>query len=111
GLVDGELVLHGPDQDIHSGSFGGAVPNPATVLARIVAALHDEDGHIAIPGFYEGVAPLTDRERALFAELPFDEDAWLRTAFSHATAGESGHTTLERIWARPTAEVNGIGGG
>ncbi|NJA56654.1 M20/M25/M40 family metallo-hydrolase [Streptomyces sp. NEAU-H3] len=111
GLVDGELVLHGPDQDIHSGSFGGAVPNPATVLARIVAALHDEDGHVAVPGFYEGVAPLSARERALFAELPFDEDAWLRTAFSHATAGESGHTTLERIWARPTAEVNGIGGG
>ncbi|MET8556646.1 dipeptidase [Streptomyces sp. NPDC004959] len=111
GLVDGELVLHGPDQDIHSGSFGGAVPNPATVLARIVAALHDEDGRVAVPGFYEGVAPLSARERALFAELPFDEDAWLRTAFSHATAGESGHTTLERIWARPTAEVNGIGGG
>ncbi|EGJ74851.1 putative peptidase [Streptomyces sp. Tu6071] len=111
GLVDGELVLHGPGQDIHSGSFGGAVPNPATVLARIVAALHDEDGHVAVPGFYEGVAPLSARERALFAELPFDEDAWLRTAFSHATAGESGHTTLERIWARPTAEVNGIGGG
>jgi acetylornithine deacetylase/succinyl-diaminopimelate desuccinylase-like protein len=66
---------------------------------------------VAVPGFYDGITPLTDRERELFAELPFDEAQWLRTAKSHATHGEAGHTTLERIWARPTAEVNGIGGG
>ncbi|MGW0549350.1 dipeptidase [Streptomyces altiplanensis] len=111
GVADCEIELYGPDQDIHSGSFGGAVPNPATVAARLVAALHDEDERIAIPGFYDGVVELTDRERELFAELPFDEAEWLRTAKSRATLGEAGHTTLERVWARPTAEVNGIGGG
>ncbi|MFH8488506.1 dipeptidase [Streptomyces longisporoflavus] len=111
GLADCEIELRGPDQDIHSGSFGGAVPNPATAAARLVAALHDEHARVAVPGFYEGVSELTDRERELFAELPFDEESWLRTAKSHATHGEAGHTTLERIWARPTAEVNGIGGG
>ncbi|MGC5346152.1 dipeptidase [Streptomyces sp. DT171] len=111
GLAECEIELYGPDQDIHSGSFGGAVPNPATAAARLVAAMHDADERVAIPGFYDGVAELTDAERALFAELPFDEAAWLRTARSHATAGEAGHTTLERVWARPTAEVNGIGGG
>ncbi|MFD3561013.1 dipeptidase [Streptomyces sp. NPDC058686] len=111
GLADCEIELHGPDQDIHSGSFGGAVPNPATAAARLVAALHDDHARVAVPGFYDGITPLTDRERELFAELPFDEAQWLRTAKSHATHGEAGHTTLERIWARPTAEVNGIGGG
>lgn len=111
GVADCEIELYGPDQDIHSGSFGGAVPNPATVAARLVAALHDEDEHVTIPGFYDGIVELTDRERELFAELPFDEAEWLRTAKSRATLGEAGHTTLERVWARPTAEVNGIGGG
>ncbi|QFR95614.1 dipeptidase [Streptomyces tsukubensis] len=111
GLAECEIELRGPDQDIHSGSFGGAVPNPATAVAGLVAALHDEDGRVAVPGYYDGVVPLTDEERELFAELPFDEARWLRTAKSYATAGESGHTVLERIWARPTAEVNGIGGG
>ncbi|WP_369215030.1 M20/M25/M40 family metallo-hydrolase, partial [Streptomyces flavofungini] len=111
GLAECEITLHGPDQDIHSGSFGGAVPNPATEAARLVAALHDEDGRVAVPGFYEGITELTDRERELFAELPFDEERWLRTAKSHGTRGEAGFTTLERVWARPTAEVNGIGGG
>ncbi|MFE6892808.1 dipeptidase [Streptomyces sp. NPDC057694] len=111
GLADCEIELYGPDQDIHSGSFGGAVPNPATAAARLVAALHDEHARVAVPGFYDGIVELTDRERALFAELPFDEEQWLRTAKSHATSGEAGLTTLERIWARPTAEVNGIGGG
>ncbi|MYV54326.1 dipeptidase [Streptomyces sp. SID3212] len=111
GLADCEIELYGPDQDIHSGSFGGAVPNPATVAARIVASLHDADERVAVPGFYDGVTPLTDEERALFAALPFDEERWLRTAKSHGTLGEAGHSTLERIWARPTAEVNGIGGG
>ncbi|MFB7912724.1 dipeptidase [Streptomyces sp. NPDC056061] len=111
GLAECEIELHGPEQDIHSGSFGGAVPNPATAVARLVAALHDADGRIAIPGFYDGVTELTDAERALFAELPFDEATWLRTAKSRAASGETGYSTLERVWARPTAEVNGIGGG
>lgn len=111
GLAECEIRLHGPAQEIHSGSFGGAVPNPATAAARLVAALHDEHARVAVPGFYDGVVELTDRERALFAELPFDEESWLSTARSTATHGEAGYTTLERIWARPTAEVNGLGGG
>ncbi|WP_434596171.1 dipeptidase [Streptomyces sp. A5-4] len=111
GVADCEIELYGPDQDIHSGSFGGAVPNPATVAARLVAALHDADERVTIPGFYDGVTELTDRERELFAALPFDEEQWLRTARSRAPLGEAGHSTLERVWARPTAELNGIGGG
>ncbi len=111
GLADCEIELYGPDQDIHSGSFGGAVPNPATVAARLVAALHDTDERVTLPGFYDDITPLTDAERELFAELPFDETAWLNTAKSHGTLGEAGYSTLERIWARPTAELNGIGGG
>ncbi len=111
GLTDCQVDLYGPDQDIHSGSFGGAVPNPATEAARLAAGLHDADRRVAVPGFYEGVVELTDRERELFAELPFDEATWLGTAHSHATLGEAGYSTLERVWARPTAEVNGISGG
>ena len=111
GLTDCQIDLYGPDQDIHSGSFGGAVPNPATEAARLAASLHDVDRRVALPGFYDGVIELTGRERELFAELPFDENAWLGTAHSHAALGEAGYSTLERVWARPTAEVNGIGGG
>ncbi|MEE1927691.1 dipeptidase [Streptomyces sp. TRM 70351] len=111
GLTDCQIDLFGPDQDIHSGSFGGAVPNPATEAARLAAALHDEDRRVAVPGFYDGVAELAAHERALLAELPFDEKRWLRTAHSHAALGEAGYTVLERVWARPTAEVNGISGG
>ncbi|GGU53119.1 dipeptidase [Streptomyces lavendofoliae] len=111
GVADCEIELYGPDQDIHSGAFGGAVPNPATIAARLVAALHDENERVTIPGFYDGVEELTDSERALIAELPFDETSWLANASSYGTLGEAGYSTLERVWARPTAEVNGIGGG
>ncbi|MEY9963208.1 acetylornithine deacetylase/succinyl-diaminopimelate desuccinylase-like protein [Streptacidiphilus sp. MAP12-16] len=111
GLADCQIDLFGPSQDIHSGSFGGAVPNPATEAARLVAALHDADRRVAIPGFYDGVVELTEQERELFAELPFDDTEWLSVAKSRATLGEQGFSTLERIWARPTAEVNGIWGG
>ena len=111
GMVEVQLDVLGPQGDLHSGSFGGAVPNPVTVLARMVARLHDENGHVTLPGYYDKVVPLTDRERELIARLPFDESAWLRDAQSGATHGEAGFTTLERIWARPTAEVNGLWGG
>ncbi|WP_069815645.1 M20/M25/M40 family metallo-hydrolase [Streptomyces sp. TP-A0874] len=111
GLTDCQVDLYGPAQDIHSGSFGGGVPNPATEAARLAASLHDEQRRVAIPGFYDGVIELTDQERALFAELPFDEAAWLESAHSRATLGEHGRSTLERIWARPSAEVNGLSGG
>ncbi|AUG79571.1 peptidase M20 [Kitasatospora sp. MMS16-BH015] len=111
GLMDAQIDFAGPDTDIHSGSFGGAVPNPATVAAELAAALHDADRKVAIPGFYEGIVELTERERELFAALPFDEAQWLRVAKSYGAEGEAGYSTLERIWARPTAEVNGIWGG
>ena len=112
GVIACQVDFHGPDGDLHSGQFGGAVPNPLTALARLVAALHDERGVVALPGFYADVLALTEDERALIGKLPFDEARWLsETAQSRATAGEAGFSTLERIWARPTAEVNGIWGG
>ncbi|MFI9270492.1 dipeptidase [Kitasatospora sp. NPDC052896] len=111
GITDCQVDLYGPDSDIHSGSFGGAVPNPATVAAELAAALHDAERRVDIPGFYDDVIELTERERELFARLPFDEEQWLRVAKSHGTQGEAGYSTLERIWARPTAEVNGVWGG
>ncbi|HEY0165945.1 MAG TPA: dipeptidase [Jatrophihabitans sp.] len=111
GLVLADVRFHGPDLDLHSGVFGGAVPNPVTVAARMVAALHDADGRVQIPGFYDDVVELTDLERELMARTPFDEARFLATSKSRALAGEAGYSTLERIGARPTAEVNGIGGG
>lgn len=112
GLAEAEVTLRGPDGDLHSGSFGGAVPNPLHAMASLLAALHDEDGRVAVPGFYDDVVPLGDEERELFARLPFDEAEWLRTAGnSRAAHGEKGYTTLERVWARPTAEINGMWGG
>ncbi|GAB2487556.1 zinc-binding metallopeptidase family protein [Jatrophihabitans fulvus] len=111
GLVAATVGFHGPDLDLHSGQFGGAVPNPATELARLVAALHDADGHVQVPGFYDDVVELTDEERDLFAKVPGEDSDFLKVAQSRATRGESGFTTLERLGARPTAEVNGIGGG
>ena len=111
GLVYCQVDVYGPDVDLHSGSFGGGVPNPATELCRLVAALHDDDRHVTIPGFYDRVVALSDRERELMAALPFDEAAWLRDAASRATLGEAGYSTLERVGARPTAEVNGIWSG
>jgi acetylornithine deacetylase/succinyl-diaminopimelate desuccinylase-like protein len=112
GLVDAEITVAGPSRDLHSGSFGGGVPNPAHALAALLAGLHDADGKVTLPGFYDDVVPLTDDERELLARLPFDEKQWLADAGdSRATYGEAGYSTLERIWARPTAEVNGIWGG
>jgi acetylornithine deacetylase/succinyl-diaminopimelate desuccinylase-like protein len=111
GLVVCTVAFHGPDLDLHSGVFGGAVPNPATAIARLAAALHDADGRVQVPGFYDDVLELTDDERALFAQVPHDEAEFLEVAKSRALQGEQGYGTLERLGARPTAEVNGIGGG
>lgn len=112
GVVDAEISLRGPERDLHSGSFGGAVPNPLHVMAALLAGLHDSDGRVTVPGFYDKVLPLSDAERDLIAKLPFDEKAWLAEAGnSGAAAGEAGYGTLERVWARPTAEVNGMWGG
>ncbi|MFC3997212.1 M20/M25/M40 family metallo-hydrolase [Nocardiopsis sediminis] len=112
GLTDGQIDVYGAGTDLHSGSFGGAVPNPAKALAGLLSGMHDADGRVAIPGFHDGVAEVSDAERALIAKLPFDEAAWLRTAGgSTATAGEAGYSTLERVWVRPTAEINGMWSG
>jgi acetylornithine deacetylase/succinyl-diaminopimelate desuccinylase-like protein len=112
GMVDCEVHFHGPDVDVHSGSFGGAIPNPLTALAALVAALHDDDRVVQVPGFYADVVPVSDAERVLFGKLPFDEEAFIRgPAASRAAAGEVGYSTLERVWGRPTAEVNGMWGG
>ncbi len=112
GLVDAQIDLRGAATDVHSGSFGGGMPNPLHALAALLAALHDGEGRVTLPGFYDMVLPLTAVDRELFARLPFDEKAWLADAGgSHATAGEAGYSTLERIWARPTAEINGVWGG
>jgi acetylornithine deacetylase/succinyl-diaminopimelate desuccinylase-like protein len=112
GLAEAEISVEGPTRDLHSGSFGGGVPNPAHELARLLAGLHDADGRITLPGFYDDVVPLTEAERELLAKLPFDEEGWLHDAGdSRATYGETRYSTLERIWGRPTAEVNGLWGG
>jgi acetylornithine deacetylase/succinyl-diaminopimelate desuccinylase-like protein len=112
GVAALELKVTGPKIDLHSGVFGGAVANPATALAQLLATLHDRDGRIAIPGFYDDVAPLQDWEREAWKKLPIDaDDEILKESGSPALFGEKGYSTLERIWARPTAEVNGIGGG
>src|SRR5580704_5598127 len=112
GLASAEAPLTGPVRDLHSGSFGGGVPNPLHAMAALLAGLHDDAGRVTLPRFYNSVLPLSDQERELFARLPFDEKEWLAEAGqSGAAYGEEGFTTLERIWARPTAEVNGMWGG
>jgi acetylornithine deacetylase/succinyl-diaminopimelate desuccinylase-like protein len=112
GLTEAGVSMYGPSSDLHSGSFGGAVPNPLHALTRLLAGLHDEQNRVTLKGFYDGVIELTDEERASFARLPFDEAEWLATAGgSRAAYGEEGYTTLERVWARPTAEINGMWGG
>jgi acetylornithine deacetylase/succinyl-diaminopimelate desuccinylase-like protein len=112
GVIDAQIDVYGPERDLHSGSFGGAVPNPLHALARLLAALHDDDGRVMLPGFYDKVAELAPTERELFARLPFDEKAWLATAGNSGAAyGEAGFSTIERLWARPTAEINGMWGG
>lgn len=111
GLAILEVHVSGPKQDLHSGSFGGGVLNPVNALARMVAKLHDDDGKVAVPGFYDKVIALTDAERKEIAGLPFDEKEWLEATGSPAPFGEKGYSTLERVWARPTLDCNGIAGG
>ncbi|MBX3436164.1 MAG: dipeptidase [Planctomycetaceae bacterium] len=111
GILACEVTVHGPRQDLHSGVFGGAVANPANVLCQLISRLHDSHGRIQIPGFYDAVVPLTDEERSAFAALPFDESAYCASLGIDALTGEVGYSTLERRWARPTCDVNGIFGG
>jgi acetylornithine deacetylase/succinyl-diaminopimelate desuccinylase-like protein len=111
GIVACEVTLRGPRQDLHSGVFGGAVANPVNALARLIAGLHDDQGRVQIPGFYEAIPPLAPAEREQFHALPFDENQFLRELGLDAGWGEAGYSTLERRWARPTCDVNGIKGG
>jgi acetylornithine deacetylase/succinyl-diaminopimelate desuccinylase-like protein len=112
GSVDAQIDVRGPEYDLHSGSFGGAVPNPLHALSDLLSGLHDGDGRVTVPGFYDDVLPISAAERKLISLLPFDEKAWLAEAGNSGAAfGEAGYSTLERIWARPTAEVNGMWGG
>jgi acetylornithine deacetylase/succinyl-diaminopimelate desuccinylase-like protein len=111
GIAAIEVTLTGPDHDLHSGIFGGAVENPVTVLARLVAGLHDKNLKVKLDGFYDGVKPLAPWERKAWRRLPLREADLLKMTGAPALRGERGYSPVERIWARPTAEVNGIGGG
>lgn len=111
GIAYYELQLTGPKQDLHSGTFGGAVANPANALAKMLATLIDDDGRILVPGYYDDVVPLGDSERQQLAALPFDEGRFMTQLGVKALAGEKSYSTLERRWARPTFDINGIWGG
>ncbi len=111
GLMYLQVRVDGPTSDLHSGSFGGGVANPVNALARMIARLHDDDGRVMVPGFYDKVRELSAAERRGIAELPFDEKAWLRSTGSPATFGEKGYSTLERLWTRPTLDCCGFHGG
>jgi len=112
GITCLEVKIKGPSGDLHSGVYGGAVANPASAAARLVASLHHDDGKIAIEGFYDAVIPLEEWEREMWSKVPgaADED-FLKTTGASAPFGEPGYSMAERLWARPTVEVNGIGSG
>ncbi len=111
GLSYIEVTVQGPAHDLHSGMYGGAVENPLHVLARLVAQLHDEQGHVTIPGFYDKVRPLSDEERAELARVPYGEAQLLAETGVPQPWGEPEYTVVERIGARPTLDVNGMWGG
>jgi len=108
GLAYFEIHVEGSTGDLHSGSYGGAVVNPAAALARIISTLHDSDGHIAIAGFYDKVREWDARVREQMRSLPFDDATLIHETGVSALGGEKGYTTLERLWTRPTCEVNGL---
>jgi acetylornithine deacetylase/succinyl-diaminopimelate desuccinylase-like protein len=111
GLVGLEITVTGAAKDLHSGRHGGSVANPLHAMARLIASLHQPDGRVAVPGFYDHVRELSQPERAEIARLPFDERAYLAQVGAPAAVGEPGYSTLERQWTRPTIEVNGMWGG
>lgn len=111
GIAYYELRVHGPKADLHSGSFGGAVTNPALALARILTEMKTADGKIQLPGFYDSVVPLEQSERDMWADMDFSDDAFAKQLGVDALSGEAGYTTLERRWARPTFDVHGLMGG
>ena len=111
GLAYMQIDLTGPNRDLHSGSFGGSVHNPIQALAEMVATLHDKNGRVTIPGFYDDVQKLTGKERAAFKKLPWNDKSYAKNLGVPALYGEKGYSSLERLWARPTLECNGIWGG
>ncbi|WP_343305529.1 dipeptidase [Chitinophaga niabensis] len=111
GLAYMEVAVTGANRDLHSGVYGGAVANPATILAKMIASLHDENNHITIPGFYNGVQELSAAERESLNKAPFDEAEYKKDLGVDELWGEKGYTTIERTGIRPTLEVNGIWGG
>jgi len=111
GLAYVEVEVTGPSHDLHSGLFGGAVANPANVLAKLIASLHDEDHRVTIPGFYDDVLEVSPEERAEMAKAPFDLEKYKRALGIDEVLGEKGYTTMERTGIRPTLDVNGIWGG
>jgi succinyl-diaminopimelate desuccinylase len=111
GICYFDVRLTGPNRDLHSGSFGGSVTNPANVLAQMLAALVDSRGKIQVPGFYDDVEPLSETERAQLAALPFDERQYMRQIGVSGLSGEEGYTTLERRWVRPTFDISGLSSG
>jgi acetylornithine deacetylase/succinyl-diaminopimelate desuccinylase-like protein len=111
GLAYVEVVLTGPNRDLHSGVYGGAIENPANALAKLIADLHDDDHRVTIAGFYDDVIDLTDEERATYHKLPFDDDAWMASVDVAAVETEDGYTIHEAITARPTLDVNGLWSG
>jgi acetylornithine deacetylase/succinyl-diaminopimelate desuccinylase-like protein len=111
GLVTLDITVEGARTDLHSGRYGGTVANPLHVLAQIVASLHAPDGSVAVAGFYDGIPPLSDERRGQIARVPFDETGFLSALGLREGPGEAGYSILERLWERPTLEVNGISGG
>ncbi|HYV99227.1 MAG TPA: dipeptidase [Gemmatimonadaceae bacterium] len=111
GLAGLELTLTAASKDLHSGRHGGAVANPLHAMAELIASLHDSDGRVAVPGFYDAVRDLGADERRAIEALPFSDDAYLKQVGAPGTFGEKGYTTLERQWTRPTLDVNGMWGG
>jgi acetylornithine deacetylase/succinyl-diaminopimelate desuccinylase-like protein len=111
GLSYIEVEVTGPNRDLHSGVYGGAVANPITILAKMIASLHDENNHITIPGFYDDVVESSTDERALMAKAPFNEDEYKNDLGIQELWGEKGYSTIERTGIRPTLELNGIWGG
>jgi acetylornithine deacetylase/succinyl-diaminopimelate desuccinylase-like protein len=111
GLAYMEVELVGPNRDLHSGVYGGAIANPATILCQMIASLHDENNHITIPGFYDDVIVVSDADRTEMAKAPFSLDAYKKDLNIDDVWGEKGYSTVERTSIRPTLEVNGIWGG
>jgi acetylornithine deacetylase/succinyl-diaminopimelate desuccinylase-like protein len=111
GMVTEEVTIHAADRDLHSGFYGSAAANPNRILARILADLHDDSGRVTIPGFYDGVPELPDSLRAQWNSLDFDASAFLGAIGLSVPAGERDRSVLEMVWSRPTAEINGMGGG